>query len=233
MTQIDVSIDKYSGPLDLLLDLIKKNKLDIYDISINEITTYYLDYLNDISEKNIEIRVEFLYLATTLLSIKTASLLPKTEPTEDEEANFVENLIIYSKFKFQSEVLKELYEINLNSFDRISESELFSDEVDIEIKGNVNRLNNVITKLLNEANFDDEVIPQTMLVKDKYKIQDLTDMIIKNLLILRNVSFKNFAEKKEKQFVITAFLAVLELLNKGLIDYSQNGNFNDIILERK
>ncbi|MCI6610288.1 MAG: segregation/condensation protein A [Ezakiella sp.] len=233
MTQIDVNIDKYSGPLDLLLDLIKKNKLDIYDISINEITNYYLDYLNDVSEKNIEIRVEFLYLATTLLSIKTASLLPKTELTEDEEVNFVENLILYSKFKFQSEVLKELYEINLNSFDRISESELFSDEVDIEIKGNVNRLNNVITKLLNEVNFDDEDIPQTILFKDKYKIQDLTNMIINDLLILKNVSFKNIAEKKEKQFVITAFLAVLELLNKGLIDYSQNGIFNDIILEKK
>lgn len=232
MKSIDVSIEEYSGPLDLLLDLINKNKINIYDIPINEITSEYLELLKKNQYRNIEIRVEFLYLAATLINIKTKMLLPSDNLDDDPRENLVEQLILYSKFKFQSSVLRQLFERNRLSFDRASERENFNVGVSYEIVGSVKRLNNSINRLLEEKyNSEEPVID--IVYKDRYNIEDISKNILNSILNLKKISFKNITKSKDKQFIITAFMALLELLNTGYLNFVQKENFDDIILVNK
>lgn len=234
MNSIDINIETYSGPFDLLLDLIRKNKIDIYDIPINEITSQYLDYLSKASALNIEIRVEFLYLAATLINIKTKMLLPKdVDDDENLQSDLVEQLILYSKFKFQSEVLRKLYDKNKLSFTRYTDLNSFDIGTDFKVVGSTYRLNSSINRLLNGAFEDESSDSQTVIFKDKYKVDNLAKSIIEDINKLSKLDFSKVVNKKEKNFIITAFLAVLELLNQGKINFYQEENFSDIYLEKK
>ena len=104
---ISVKLEAFEGPLDLLLHLIDKNKLNIYDIPITLITDQYMEYINAMEEKDLEIMSEFLVMAATLIHIKSKMLLPKVEVEEDEEdydprQELVERLLEYKKFKYIS-----------------------------------------------------------------------------------------------------------------------------------
>ncbi len=234
MSTIDINVETYSGPFDLLLDLIRKNKIDIYDIPINEITSQYLEYLSKASALNIEIRVEFLYLAATLINIKTKMLLPKNvDDDENLQSDLVEQLILYSKFKFQSEVLRKIYNKNKLSFSRYTDLNAFDIGTDFKIVGSTYRLNSSITRLLTGAIEDENADSQTVIFKDKYKVENLAQSIIDNINKLSKLDFSKVVNKKEKNFIITAFLAVLELLNQGKINFYQEENFSDIYLEKK
>lgn len=234
MSSIDINIETYSGPFDLLLDLIRKNKIDIYDIPINEITSQYLEYLSKASALNIEIRVEFLYLAATLINIKTNMLLPKdVDDDENLQSNLVEQLILYSKFKFQSEVLRKLYDKNKLSFTRYTDLNYFDIGTYFKVVGSTYRLNSSINRLLNGALEDENADSQTVIFKDKYKVESLAQSIIEDINKLNKLDFSKVVNKKEKNFIITAFLAVLELLNQGKINFYQEENFSDIYLEKK
>ena len=115
-----IKIDAFEGPLDLLLHLIKEKNVDIYDISIEEITKSYLDYINKMEELNINIASSYLVMAAELMEIKSKSLLPKVENEEDNEEeevsreNLINKLVEYKKYKEMTEVFKEL-EINRNN----------------------------------------------------------------------------------------------------------------------
>lgn len=234
MSTIDINVETYSGPFDLLLDLIRKNKIDIYDIPINEITSQYLEYLSKASALNIEIRVEFLYLAATLINIKTKMLLPKNvDDDENLQSDLVEQLILYSKFKFQSEVLRKIYNKNKLSFSRYTDLNAFDIGTDFKIVGSTYRLSSSITRLLTGAIEDENADSQTVIFKDKYKVENLAQSIIDNINKLSKLDFSKVVNKKEKNFIITAFLAVLELLNQGKINFYQEENFSDIYLEKK
>ena len=115
-----IKIDAFEGPLDLLLHLIKEKNVDIYDISIEEITKSYLDYINKMEELNINVASSYLVMAAELMEIKSKSLLPKVESEEDNEEeevsreNLINKLVEYKKYKEMTEVFKEL-EINRNN----------------------------------------------------------------------------------------------------------------------
>ena len=106
-----VKIDNFEGPLDLLCHLIEKNKMNIYDINLSEITDQYVDYLKEQEKMNLEIASEFLVMATTLLYLKSKNLLPKQEDDEEEitEDELIRRIIEYKKFKEISKILKQNY----------------------------------------------------------------------------------------------------------------------------
>ena len=114
-------IENFEGPLDLLLYLISKNKMNIFDISLSKLTDEYISYLNEMTEQNIEVASEFIVMASTLLDIKARKLLPELEPKEDEEEQLTEEDIInkiieYKKYKEVSNYIKEMYDNNFGSF---------------------------------------------------------------------------------------------------------------------
>ena len=113
-----IKIENFEGPLDLLCHLIEKNKMDIYDINLNEITDQYIQYLNAMEKMNLEIASEFVVMASTLLYLKSKNLLPKQEEEEEEltEEELIRRIIEYKKYKEISKVLKQNYDINGNRY---------------------------------------------------------------------------------------------------------------------
>ena len=106
-----IKIDNFEGPLDLLCHLIDKNKMNIYDINLSDITDQYIEFLNEQEKLNLEIASEFLVMASTLLYLKSKNLLPKQEDEEEEltEEELIKRIIEYKKFKEISKQLKENY----------------------------------------------------------------------------------------------------------------------------
>ena len=106
-----IKIENFEGPLDLLCHLIDKNKMNIYDINLSEITDQYIEYIKEQEKLNLEIASEFLVMASTLLYLKSKNLLPKQEEDEEEitEEELIRRIIEYKKFKEISKVLKENY----------------------------------------------------------------------------------------------------------------------------
>ena len=108
---IDIKVNAFEGPLDLLLHLIEKNKVDIYDIPISEITSQYLDYIRSMEEEDLDVMSDFLVMAATLLKIKAKMLLPVKEEEEEEgdpREELVRRLIEYKIYKYAAEELKDL-----------------------------------------------------------------------------------------------------------------------------
>ena len=118
-----VKINNFEGPLDLLCHLIDKNKMNIYDIALSQITDQYIEYLKEQEKLNLEIASEFLVMASTLLYLKSKSLLPKQEEEEEEitEEELIRRIIEYKKFKEISKVLKQNYMENSNRYYKIPE----------------------------------------------------------------------------------------------------------------
>lgn len=228
-----VKLDDYSGPLDLLLDLIKKNEVNIYDIPINFITQEYLDTLRQNADMGIEIQVEFLYLAATLLNIKTKMMLPSKDEEEDDDprVNLVEQLIVYNRFKMTQADLFALLDNNLLSYDKSLNEDVFNTNVVYTISYNKDNLFNTFNSLINDkkqALASNEIL----IVKERYKTEDLVQDI-KNILLKDNdISLRKISNNKNREYLITAFLAILELLNSGLIVCKQESAFTDIYLSK-
>ena len=113
-----IKIDNFEGPLDLLCHLIDKNKMNIYDINLSEITDQYIEFLKEQEKLNLEIASEFVVMASTLLFLKSKNLLPKQEEEEEEitEEELIRRIIEYKKFKEISKVLREKYIIFSNRY---------------------------------------------------------------------------------------------------------------------
>ena len=114
-------LENFEGPLDLLLYLISKNKMNIFDISISKLTDEYIEYINEMTENNIEIASEFVVMASTLLDIKARKLLPELTPKDDEEEtineeDIINRIIEYKKYKQISEIINEMYQNGFGSF---------------------------------------------------------------------------------------------------------------------
>ena len=120
-----IMIDEFEGPMDLLLHLIKKDNIDIIDISIEKITKQYLDYIEEMENLNLDIASEYLIIAAELLEIKSSKLLPKQENDEveeDLEANFINRLIEYKQYKEITQQFKELEENRKEVYTKIPDS---------------------------------------------------------------------------------------------------------------
>lgn len=221
----------FEGPLDLLLHLIKENKIDIYDIPIVEITKQYLDYLGLMKELNLEIAGEFIVMAATLIYIKSKMLLPPDEeqleePTEDPRAELVRRLLEYQKFKEASLSLREREDIWKNIFRRTpphtedfgNEPELFLSEVSLF------DLISAFKKLLSKA--PGEVIEIT---RETLTVADRINFIMEKIDREDGIKFEDlFEENSTKIVLIITFLALLELIRLGLVKAYQRKAFGSI-----
>lgn len=240
---LNIKIENFEGPFDLLLHLVKKNKMDIYDVKIHEITNQYIDYINKMKQMDLEITSEFIVMASTLLEIKSKMLLPKhVQESEDEEEDprkeLVKKLVEYTKFKRAAEFLKQR-EVNTGmSFGKKpeiiieSESKINSENF---LKGvTILKLYNIYTKLmnvyLNKLNTENG-LPREI-PRDKFKIEDKMEYIEKNIKVGQTIRFSNIMnECKFKVEKVVTFAALLELVKIGFVTIAQENVFDEIYLE--
>lgn len=229
----EVKLDQFEGSLDLLLYLIRSNKVNIYDIPISTITDQYLFFIKTWQEMNLDIASEFIVLASRLIEIKSQMLLPRNHEgnEEDPRKELVSQLIDYQIIKSIGEYFKERYEIEQNVFYRDPEElpQSFSDEpIDInaeEIKRVINRLFAVYKA--DHTFWSDE----QDIVRDAYTVEDKILKI--KTLMKKNNSFNFFSIFDNNQSiseVIVSFQAILELCKTGEIEVIQDQSFGDIMI---
>lgn len=230
-TAYSVKVSQFEGPLDLLLHLIRENKIDIYDIPIAEITHQYLEQLDLMRELNLEIAGEFLVMAATLIQIKTRMLLPVDEDVppeerEDPRIELIEKLLEYQAFKEVASGLKERREWWSDYFWR-EPSFLEGDEVDKEpLLFDLNRFD------LIEAfrNILDKAPPERVsITRETLTVKERMNLIIEKLEGKESIRFEDiFSEDYTRTQLVVTFLALLELLKLGIMKTYQEDSFKQI-----
>ena len=234
-----IKIDNFEGPLDLLCHLIDKNKMDIYDIKINEIADQYIEYLNQMEEMNLDIASEFIMMASTLIYLKSKSLLPKQEEAEEEltEEELIQRIIEYKKYKEIIKKLKVNYEENSKIFLGNQEQiELPKKRIEKEYDKDLipNLYKTLLEKNEEKINKNAENI-EKIAITDNYtvtsKVKEMFKALIKNNKFVFNKLFS--LKEHNKQEVVTAFSGLLELSRRNKVQTSQDEIFGDIVVERK
>ncbi|CDF58183.1 segregation/condensation protein A [Thermobrachium celere] len=237
---INIKIEVFEGPLDLLLHLIKKAEVDIYDIPIAEITEQYIQYLKAMEELNLDIASEFLVMAATLLEIKSKMLLPKKKSQDDEKEEddprkeIVEKLIEYKKYKEFAEKLKMIEEQSIIFFkppeiiDDIESKEVFFKNITLEnLMFAFKKVMEAYERRSNKKSLVDENISH-----DEFRIEDKMQYIIGLIEIYKRIRFQRFFEEASCRLeLIVTFLAMLELIKLKKIKVYQRENFDDIYIE--
>ena len=226
-----VKLEVFEGPLDLLLYLIKKNEIDIYDIPISEITEKYLEYLELMRMLDLNIAGEFLVMAATLIHIKSKMLLPPEEkeilPEEEEDPReeLVRRLLEYKRFKEVAGVLQDLEGQRKKMFPRSAGIDLELSPGDKFFEASLFDLISAFTRVLKDV--PKEVFQE--IIKDEFtvekKVHDLLHMLVEKPEISLTELFK---KAKNKMEIIAIFLAVLELIRLKEIIAVQNKSFDDI-----
>ena len=234
-----IKIDNFEGPLDLLCYLIDKNKMNIYDVNLSDITDQYIEFLNAMEEMNLEIASEFLVMASTLLYLKSKKLLPKQEDEEEEitEEELIRRIIEYKKFKEISKVLKENYKIYSNRFYK-GQEEIKLPKQKLEKDYEPEKIPEIYRLLVErnsvKINQNAKNIEKIALV-DKYtvaeKVREMYKILAKQKKFIFNKLFT--INKKEKQEVVTAFSGLLEMSRRNKVETSQEELFGDIVVEQK
>ncbi len=232
----NIKIDAFEGPLDLLLHLIKEKNVDIYDISIEEITKSYLDYINKMEELNINIASSYLVMAAELMEIKSKSLLPRVESEEDNEEeevsreNLINKLVEYKKYKEMTEVFKEL-EINRNNIyikppeniNNYVNNEIYNEEIEID------KLVEAMKNFLNRKELEKPL--KTKITNKEYSVKERKNSIKNILRNKKRVEFTELFEEYSKSYIAVTFLSVLELAKEHELKISQDKNFDNIFIE--
>lgn len=241
---IPVKLEVFEGPLDLLLHLIDKNKVDIYDIPIVEITNQYMEYIRAMQEKDLNVMSEFLLMAATLLDIKCRMLLPAEVNEEGEEedprAELVEQLLQYKMYKYMSYELKDRQmDGALLMFKEASipdEVKAYEPPVDLDdlLDGiTLSKLNDIFKDIMKRQ--QDKIDPVRSkygkIEKDEVTVEDKLEYLNQYITSHKKFSFRDLLQKqKSKTQLVVTFLAILEMMKMGTIWVEQENTFDDIII---
>lgn len=225
---INVSIKNiYDGPMDLLLSLIKKEKIDIYDIPISTLTDRFLTTMGEISYKNLESFLEFSDMAATLLQIKSKLLLPIfDEESEEEDPRdiLVNRIIEYNYYKNLSGVLLEFFDIGSMRLEKKAEDLTIlsmSEQIDYS-EMDISKITNSFLKLMKESNID-TLIHEFDIEEELITVEEGISFLKEKLTSIQTFNFESlFSKNTTKLEIVTFFLAILELTKIGKIIVNQN-----------
>jgi len=230
----EVTTEKFSGPLDLLLSLIEKRKLLINEISLSKITDDYINYVNSFDNSSIAEKSNFILIASTLLLIKSKSLLPTLQLTNEEEESIEDlekRLKIYKRFKKVEPLINELFFKKPTYFKRDVKIEeiSFRPTPKSNIQTLLEAIKNVIKNLPKT-----EVVPKAVL-KKVISMEEMVEKLTTRVKQGINTSFKEFSNfgKAEKVDIIVGFLAMLQLVKDGMIEVEQESGYSDISINTK
>lgn len=233
----EVLIDKFNGPLDLLLHLIKKSEVDIYNINISDITSQYLIYIKEMESLNLNIASSYLVMAFELLELKSSMLLPKQEINVDEyeespRDSFIRKLVEYQNYKDITPSFKELENSRKECYSKVA-SDLTAFSVasslpdDIEITDLISAFSNFLSR----AELHKPIA--TRIVNREYSIEDRSIEIVNFIKGKGSVKFEdllNNCDNRNKSFMIVTFLATLMLCRSNKVKIFQDDNFGCICI---
>lgn len=231
----EVNINEFNGPLDLLLHLIKKSNIDIYDISLEEITNQYMEYINKMEELNLDVASEYLVMASELLEYKSRSLLPKKELEEDvyeedPKEELIKKLIDYKKYKEVTETFKELENIRSDIYTKVPSntneySEGIKNSDEITLNDLIDAFKNFMSRKQNEKPLN------TKITKKELSLSDRITSIRSIIKEKKQINFFELFDVYSKDYIIITFLSVLELSKNKEIIITQDNNFDNIIIK--
>lgn len=236
--QYAIKIDNFEGPLDLLCHLIDKNKMNIYDIKISDITDQYIQYLNQMEEMNLEIASEFLVMASTLLYLKSKNLLPKQEEEEKEltEEELIQRIIEYKKYKEIIKKLRENYDQYANRYFRFAEEiPLPKQQLEKEYTKEVipDIYLQIVERQVQKKNQNADNI-QKIAITENYTVASKVKEMFRLLIQKRRFIFNHLFSVKEHttQEVVTAFGGLLEMSRRNKVLTDQQELFGDILVQK-
>jgi segregation and condensation protein A len=235
---MNIHINDFEGPLDLLLHLVKSSKMDIYEIEISVIIEQYLDIIEHMQELNIELASSYLVMAAELLHLKSKLLLNKTDE-EDEESEFnteeelKERLIEYQKYKDITNKFKDLKEKRDEVYTK-DPTNILEYAPSNSIKNDDITLDDLINAFLEFKKREELSKPvETKITKRELSIKERTNSIKSLLNKKGKMNFLELFEEFNKDYVIVTFLSILNMGKNNEISIMQEVNFSDIIIEKR
>ena len=230
-----INLPVYEGPLDLLLDLIRKQEMDIHNIPIAQITEQYLDYLHQIEKLDIDVSADFIYMAATLIHIKSKMLLPVDpllagEEQQDPRNELVHRLLEHEKFKNAAQLLYQKQQVEDHVWSHPDKSLYGGDEVQGELVVSLVDLVKTFQQVLERR----KEVPKFELKHDQVSIAQMMDRLRQRLVVTDEpISLIEFFETCEtKNAMIVALLAVLEMVRMQAVLLVQSNLFEDIRLRK-
>lgn len=233
---LNFHLEQYDGPLDLLLDLIRKQEINIYDIPIARITQQYLEYMQKAAEMSMELSAEFVYMAATLIHIKSKLLLPrdpelaKLEPEEDPRKELVDRLLEHERFKSAAEMLqqKRVIEEAVWSNPQIAQFRTEGDDPGLAVTlfDLVKTLQSVLERAKQRPTY--EVNPEEVSVPDMLRYLRKVFERERGPVSAREM----FERQRSRRAIICMFLAILELVKIQALGLTQSELFGEIALKR-
>ena len=231
-------IGDFEGPLDLLLHLIKKSKMEIFDIEISEITNQYLNYIKSMTDMNLDIASEYLVMASELIEMKSKKLLPKSEEkeedeeVEDPEVILKRRLVEYQKYKESTNVFRDLEKNRSSYYTKAPESLKKYSLKKLENDGSVDvyDLLDAFQKLLERQEYNKP--KNTKIARKELSVKERIVKIRDILRVNKRVNFVELFDDFSKPYVVVTFLSVLEMVKSREINIKQDNNFSDIYIER-
>jgi len=235
---LNFHLERYDGPLDLLLDLIRKQQIDIKDIPIATITAQYLDYMDKARELDFDLGAEFVYMAATLIHIKSRMLLPrdpelaKDNPEDDPRQELVEKLLEHEKFKNAAEMLQQKRMIEENVWSNPQIGQFVAEDEDPGLAITLFDLVKAFGELLERAKN-----------RPVYEVADEEITVTRMILYLKSLFLEAgenepvhimrvFEEQRSRRAMIALFLAVLEMVKLQAVEVGQADLFGEIVLRR-
>ena len=235
-----IHLNVYDGPLDLLCDMISKQKIDIKDISIIEITKQYLAYINMLEAMDLEVTSDFITMATKLLEIKSKYLLfsqRELDEEEDPRLELMEQLKEYKKYKKASEVLKDSVDYLNQPYYRNREEIIIDDKVDLN-EISIDSIKSILPYIFKVKNIEEENETKkderlNKIVRGKIiSVEEKIEYIQNILTTADKISFNNIIKDNTKDEAIATFLSLLELIKAKEIVVVQENFFEDIIIKK-
>lgn len=243
-TQFTIKTDAFEGPLDLLLSLIEKRKLFINDISLSKVADDYIEHINKMGELPVGMTAHFILVASTLILIKSRSLLPSIQLSQEEEGSIEDlekRLKLYKKFKELSYHVQQRFGSKI-IFSKSNDPDIpiiFSPDKEISVQSILNAVRNTISNLPKK-----ESLPQTV-VEKIISLEEMIERLTEKVSNELKMSFSDFTKnhgdatgskhkalsREEKKNIIVSFLALLELVKQGILEATQERMEEDIHIE--
>ena len=233
---MDIKLKDFEGPLDLLLHLVSKYQMDIYDVPITEVIEQYLAYISTLQAMRLEVAGEYMVMASQLMLIKSRKLLPKvaevTDLEDDLEQDLLSQIEEYRKFKLLGEQLEVKHQERAQYYSKAPTELIYEDAELVHDKTTIDlflAFSNLLSKKKEEFSQS-----HTTILRDEYKIEDMMVIVRESLVEGQQLRLQDlFKETKDLQEVITLFLATLELIKTQEILLIQKESFGDIYLLKK
>ena len=233
---MDIKLKDFEGPLDLLLHLVSKYQMDIYDVPITEVIEQYLAYISTLQAMRLEVAGEYMVMASQLMLIKSRKLLPKVAEVSDLEDDLEQDLLSqieeYRKFKLLGEQLEVKHQERAQYYSKAPTELIYEDAELVHDKTTIDlflAFSTLLTKKKEEFSKS-----HTTILRDEYKIEDMMVIVREALVESEQLCLQDlFKETKDLQEVITLFLATLELIKTQEILLIQKESFGDIYLMKK